>query len=104
MAFNILSSTYRICALIWIHCYICVTLNSIAANTQAKNGYPLNNVLSQFSGNPRPNDFSASKNLTIEVLPSEEEDDGFLQFGILRDAYGYGDEIGGLEENRKPYF
>ncbi|UKK02207.2 hypothetical protein MACK_001562 [Theileria orientalis] len=36
-----------------------------------------------------------SKNLTIEVLPNDEEDDddGYLKFGLLRDAYGYGDSI-----------
>ncbi|UKJ90257.1 hypothetical protein MACJ_001189 [Theileria orientalis] len=35
------------------------------------------------------------KNLTIEVLPNddEDEDDGYLKFGLLRDAYGYGDSI-----------
>ncbi|AFZ79134.1 hypothetical protein BEWA_019800 [Theileria equi strain WA] len=33
-------------------------------------------------------------NLTIEVLPNDdEEDDGFLQFGLLRDAYGYGESL-----------
>nr|PVC53036.1 hypothetical protein MACL_00000358 [Theileria orientalis] len=41
-----------------------------------------------------------SKNMTIEVLPNddEDEDDGYLKFGLLRDAYGYGDSIQVLYE------
>ncbi|GIX64249.1 formimidoylglutamate deiminase [Babesia caballi] len=76
---------------------VCVALNSGAHAGYPTLGRVLNGVPPSAS-EVTPNAPNPSNNLTIEVLPADDEDDdGFLQFGILRDAYGFGEELHDLD-------
>ncbi|KAK1938510.1 hypothetical protein X943_001863 [Babesia divergens] len=69
----------------------------------------MNSALTGFSNVPQPRTLSPPNNLvcftcdtrysaTIEVLADDEDEgDEYLPFGILRDAYGFGDELRGID-------
>ncbi|EDO06433.1 hypothetical protein BBOV_II004780 [Babesia bovis T2Bo] len=58
----------------------------------------LNSVLFNKPLSVLPDVVSPANNLTIEVLPSDEdEDESMLSFGLLNDAYGFGEQLQDLD-------
>lgn len=95
---NMLRFISWVCVLFNLCVRLCLAVNSSTATPYSTTAHLMNSALTGFSNVPQPRTLPPPNNLTIEVLADDEDEgDEYLPFGILRDAYGFGDELRGID-------